>query len=84
MVDAGHRSVLLFCVNHTGIKKVYPADHIDPVYGQLLRLAAEKGVEILAYGTDISETGITITHAVPVDLTIASTLPDDLFDYSAL
>ena len=84
MVEAGCRSVLLFCVNHTGIKKVRPADHIDPVYGQLLRLAAKKGVEILAYGANITETEITISHAVPVDLTIMSTLPGDLFDYSVL
>ena len=70
MKEAGCRSVLLFCVNHSGIKKVRPADHIDPEYGRLLRLAAEKGVEILAYGAVISESEITITHAVPVDLTI--------------
>ena len=69
MVEAGCRSVLLFCVNHTGIKKVRPADHVDPEYGRLLRLASEKGVEILAYGTDMSELDITITHEVPVDLT---------------
>jgi len=84
MVEAGYRSVLLFCVNHTGIKKVQPADHIDPVYGQLLRLAAKKGVEVLAYGTEISETGIIINHTVPVDLATASTVSDDLFDYSVL
>ncbi len=84
MVDAGCRAVLLFCVNHTGIKRVRPADHVDPVYGQLLRLAAEMGVEILAYGTDISPREVTITHAVPVDLTIKPSLSDDLFGYSAL
>jgi len=69
MVDAGFRAVLLFCVNHTGINKVRPADHVDPEYGRLLRLASEKGVEILAYGADMSESEITITHTVPVDLT---------------
>ena len=68
MAEAGCRSVLLFCVNHTGIKKVRPADHVDPEYGRLLRLADEKGVEILAYGADMSESEITITYAVPVDL----------------
>ncbi len=49
MVDAGHRAVLLFCVQHSEIEKVSPADCIDPHYGRLLRQAAEKGVELLAY-----------------------------------
>lgn len=68
MVEAGHRGVLLFCVNHTGINRVRPADHIDSEYGQLLRLAAEKGVEILAYGADISNTEIKLVRQIPVEL----------------
>lgn len=68
MKEAGFRSVLLFCVNHTGIEEVRPADHVDPNYGRLLRLAAEKGVEIFAYGSEMSKSEITITGAIPVDL----------------
>jgi sugar fermentation stimulation protein A len=49
MVQAGHRAVLLFCVQHSEIQSVGPADLIDPDYGRLLRQAAEKGVELLAY-----------------------------------
>ncbi len=68
MVDAGHRAVLFFCVNHTGIERVCPADQIDPEYGRLLRQAAQQGVEILAYRADISPTAIALAHSVPVDL----------------
>lgn len=53
MVQQGHRAVLLFCVQHTGIKQVSPADHIDPIYGATLRAAMAAGVEVLAYGVDI-------------------------------
>ena len=68
MVEEGHRGVIFFCVNHTGIKEVRPADHIDPVYGQLLREAAKKGVEILAYRSHINEHEIYLKDKVPVVL----------------
>jgi sugar fermentation stimulation protein A len=68
MVELGHRGVIFFCVNHTGIKQVKPADHIDKLYGQLLREAAEKGVEILAYASHIDEHEIRLDHSLPVVL----------------
>ncbi len=54
MVAEGHRAVLLFCVAHTGIEQVRPADEIDPVYGQTLREAVAAGVEVYAYGMTVS------------------------------
>ncbi|MGR6871341.1 DNA/RNA nuclease SfsA [Pseudomonas sp. HK3] len=68
MVELGHRGVIFFCVNHTGITQVKPADHIDKVYGELLREAAEKGVEILAYASHINENEIFIKNKLPVVL----------------
>ena len=68
MVELGHRAVIFFCVNHTGIKKVKPADHIDKVYGQLLREANDKGVEILAYSSCISEDEIYLKDKISVIL----------------
>jgi sugar fermentation stimulation protein A len=62
MVKQGHRAVLVFCVQHTGIEQVSPADDIDPVYGQLLREAISKGVEVLVYGTAISAEEIVLTR----------------------
>jgi len=53
MVQQGHRAVLLFCVQHTGITRVSPANHIDPIYGATLREAIKAGVEVIAYGAEI-------------------------------
>ncbi|WP_110654132.1 DNA/RNA nuclease SfsA [Salinicola halimionae] len=50
LADQGHRSVLLFCVAHTGIDDVAPAAHLDPAYARTLQAVSERGVEILAYG----------------------------------
>ncbi|WP_328188837.1 DNA/RNA nuclease SfsA [Marinobacter sp. OP 3.4] len=52
-VRAGERAVLLFCVNHTGVAEVRPADHIDAAYGDLLRQAADAGVELMAWQADL-------------------------------
>lgn len=68
IAQGGERAVLLFCVQHTGIEWVEPADAIDPAYGKALREAAAAGVEILAYRAEIrpEEASIALTRAVPV------------------
>lgn len=66
----GHRAVLLFCVQHSGIQQVAPADELDPEYGRLLRLAAGSGVEVLAYGVtfDLTNSAIKLAGQLPVIL----------------
>jgi sugar fermentation stimulation protein A len=64
----GHRAVLLYCVQHSGISSVSPADELDPSYGKTLREAIDKGVEVLAYGADISPLGIELRCALPIVL----------------
>lgn len=66
MVAQGHRAVLVFCVQHTGIDRVAPADHIDTEYGEILRQAAKAGVELLAYKADVGADEITIRQSIPV------------------
>lgn len=66
MVEQGDRAVMLFCVPHTGIQQVRPADQIDPEYGRLLREAIEAGVEVIAYAADISPEQISIQREIPV------------------
>ncbi|MDO6563905.1 DNA/RNA nuclease SfsA [Amphritea sp. 1_MG-2023] len=68
MVSQGHRAVLIYCVPHTGIEQVRPADHIDPEYGRLLREAVAAGVEVYAYGARITPREVTISHRLPVCL----------------
>lgn len=62
----GCRAVLLFCVQHTGVKEVRPADHIDPAYGALLRAAVAAGVEVLAYKVRMNKDGFRLWRSVPV------------------
>ena len=68
VVASGRRAVLFFCVQHTGARVARPADEVDPRYGQLLREAQSKGVEILAWKASVSAEEIALLDAVPVRL----------------
>lgn len=67
MVEAGHRAVLLFCVQHSGIKSVAPAAHIDAAYAETFAEAVNAGVEVLAYRAQMSAEEIKLVQALPVD-----------------
>ena len=66
MSQSDARSVLFFCVQHTGIQEVRPADHIDREYGKLLREALDSGVEVLAYKVRKSNKGFRLWRNLPV------------------
>lgn len=66
--ESGVRAVLLFCVQHSGVHRVKPADHIDPGYGAALRAAVATGVEVLCYGCRIDSQSICIDRRLPVTL----------------
>lgn len=68
MVRLGHRAVLLFVVQHSGIDRVSAAQHIDPDYAQLLSQAHQAGVEILAYCTEMSTEGLHLAKSCPVSV----------------
>lgn len=63
---SGSRACLLFCVMHGGIQRVRPADEIDPVYGQLLREAAQRGVQVLAWSVVPTPEGLCVAGELPV------------------
>ena len=67
-VKNGDRSVLIFCVQHTGITSVKAAKHIDKVYANTLKQAYDAGVEIIAVKTefDLLAGEIEITGQLPV------------------
>ncbi len=67
MRAAGQRAVLLFCVAHTGIERVRPADAIDPRYGATLREALAAGVEVLAYRAQITPQQMRLCEPLPVE-----------------
>ncbi|MEN0035740.1 MAG: DNA/RNA nuclease SfsA [Cellvibrio sp.] len=68
MVQQGHRAVLLFCVQHTGIQSVRAAAHIDQVYASTLAAARAAGVEIIAYAASIKpeQHSIVLDRSLPV------------------
>ncbi len=70
MVEEGHRAVLFFCVQHTGVDRVTVAREIDPAYARLLESAIDKGVEVLVYRAAI--------HPEANELVLSAPLPFSL------
>lgn len=66
MVQQGHRAVLLFCVQHSGIASVAPAREIDPAYAEAFDQAVKSGVEVFAYKAELGPDEIRLSGQVPV------------------
>ncbi len=64
MVDAGHRAVLFFCVQLTGVERVEVAADIDPSYAQTMAQALAAGVEVMAWRTSINADEIVLEQAI--------------------
>lgn len=62
----GYRAMLVFGVLHTGIARLFPADHIDSEYGSLIRQAVIAGVEVIGYRVDINFNALSLTTPVEV------------------
>ena len=65
MKKQGHRAVLVFCVQHSGIEVATAADDIDPVYGKTLRQAISQGVEVFAYKALLDDAQARLTQSIP-------------------
>jgi len=66
MVRAGHRALLVFCVQRGDVTEVRPADEIDPEYGRTLRRAMESGVEVVALRARVGVREIRLQVPIPV------------------
>jgi len=55
-------------VNVSGIEAVRPASEIDPLYAAALHDAVAAGVEVLAYGVELSPEEIRLSRRLPVIL----------------
>jgi len=62
----GVRAVQLYCVNLSGIAAVRPAAEIDPRYAAALQAALAAGVEVLAYGAELSPLGMRLVRCLKV------------------
>ena len=68
VVQQGYRAVLFYCVQHSGIREVRTAAHIDPVYAETLSLAVAAGVEVLAYKVSFRGKNPAIRQQIPFTL----------------
>ena len=62
------RAVMFFCAFHTGIKHVSAAGDIDPGYRAALSEALASGVEVLAWGAEVSIDRVALSHPLPFTL----------------
>lgn len=66
LARSGTRAVQLYCVNLCEIDAVRPAEEIDPAYAAALREAKAAGVDVLAYGADISAGEVRLVRRLEV------------------
>jgi len=65
LARAGQRAALLYCVNLSGITAVRAAAEIDPLYAQALAEARHAGVQVLAWGCELSAEEIVLARPLP-------------------
>lgn len=59
-------SALCYCVQHTGIERVAPADDVDPAYGDALRTAMDAGVIVVAWQAELNAHEAKLLRPLPV------------------
>ncbi len=67
MVAAGHRAVMLYCVQRTDCARLALAADLDPGYAVAFARARAAGVEAMAWACAISPGGITLDRPVRID-----------------
>jgi len=63
-----HEAYALFVIARPGCQRFAPADDIDPAYGEALRAAAQAGVRVRAFSSQVSPELFKLGPAVPVAL----------------
>jgi sugar fermentation stimulation protein A len=67
-VAEGHRAVLFFCVQLSGVDEVSVAAHIDPLYAETLTAAIAAGVEVLVWQADMTDSYISLQRPLRLAL----------------
>jgi len=65
VVAEGARAVIFFLVQREGVHTFAPADSIDPDYGESLRDARQKGVEVEVWQARVTPQAISILKSLP-------------------
>lgn len=66
MVDEGHRAVMFYLVQREDGAAFDLAPDIDPDYAEALKVAQQRGVEVLCYRCRLSPDEIVVTEPVPL------------------
>ncbi len=66
VVQAGHRAIMLYLVQHTGSARFKVAGDIDPEYAAAFSQAQSGGVEVACYTCDVNLNEIVVDRALPV------------------
>lgn len=66
MAKAGHRAVMLYCVQRDDCGRVGLAADIDPGYASAAAAAQAAGVEMIAYACRLSREEILLDRALPI------------------
>ncbi len=67
-VEEGMQAAVVFVVQRSDARSFAPHDEADPVFGEALRVAAQAGVDVLAWTCDVSLEGIAMAEQVRVEL----------------
>ena len=67
-VEEGHRSTAFFVIQMADVLDFAPNDTTHPAFGEALREAARRGVEIAAYTCRVTPETVTLDAPVPVRL----------------
>jgi sugar fermentation stimulation protein A len=67
-IAAGYRAVVLFVVQRDDAEGMRPHDESDPDFGRALREAAQRGVEVYAFGCHVEPGKVEISRSLPVHL----------------
>ncbi|MGZ3772394.1 MAG: DNA/RNA nuclease SfsA [Pseudobdellovibrionaceae bacterium] len=63
LIEQGHSAEIVFTIQRQDCKAFAPADEIDPVYGALLREAAQKGLKVTPLVVDLSPEAVELSAA---------------------
>ncbi|GGG67343.1 sugar fermentation stimulation protein [Salipiger pallidus] len=67
MAEAGHRAVMLYLVQRTDCSRVTLAADIDPAYAAAFADAVARGVEVLAFGCEITPEAVELGAPLPFE-----------------
>ncbi|MCD4695092.1 MAG: DNA/RNA nuclease SfsA [Bacteroidales bacterium] len=64
----GYRTVMIYVIQRSDVKIFAPASNIDPVYSEMLKIAFDKGIEILPVLAEVTPEYIRLKKRIPFEI----------------